>query len=173
MCSRSDAFERLLCRIYSSIIWVHVQHVHGSSSESQERTVHICKGTWLLRGNSLCNPASWSYSSDQAAVHTPAMPGNLKQIASAQRECAKVSLHTVTPASPFLLYALLLSQAPVGKGVVISPFQIAEVSIWDCAGILKYVTHCRITNTCFILGDKNETWLENWIVVNEEDLAWY
>lgn len=97
-------FEWLLCRIYSAIIWVHAQCVHGSSSESHKRTVHICKGTWLLGGNCLCqpSPASWSYGSDRATAPTPAMPGNFKQIARAQRECTEVSLPTATPASPFL-----------------------------------------------------------------------
>ena len=58
--------------------------------------MQICKGTWLLCGHCLCDPASWSYSSGRAAAPTPAMPGNLKQIASAQRECTKVSLHSDT-----------------------------------------------------------------------------
>lgn len=43
-------FEWFMCRVYSTVMWVHVHHSHGSSSESQERTVHICKGiyAWQL-----------------------------------------------------------------------------------------------------------------------------
>lgn len=96
-------FEQLLCRICPTIIWVRVQHLPGSSGESQERSVCICKDTWHVCAGCLCNPASWSYSSDGAAAPTPAMPAHLKQVASAQRECTKVSLHAVMPAPPFLL----------------------------------------------------------------------
>lgn len=156
-------FEHFLCRICPTIIWVCVQFFPGSCGEFR-RGVCVCKDTWHLCGGCLCNPASWNYSSDGAAAPTPAMPANLQQAASAQRECTKVSLPTVMPAPPFLL-------SSCRRPLLESGTDLFSSSSRDSSGTL-HITHCKVINTCLLLGYRNETWPETWIVVNE-DLTWY
>lgn len=113
-------FEQFLCRICPTMIWVLVQHFPGSSGESQERGVCM-QGHMALVWGLFVQSSQWSSSSDGAAASTPAMPANLRQAASAQRECTKVSLHTVMPAPPVA--------GPCWKVGLISPFPAAEASM--------------------------------------------
>ena len=84
-----------------TIIWVHVQCVHGSSGLSQENTVPISQGAMALHSTCCCSDC------DAVLCQLCLKPSN--SVPSAQREPAKVSLHRHTCFSFAVEHFLLVS----------------------------------------------------------------